>query len=208
LFFSAYFLYAAGVALARPIAPDLQKMIVALNLALIGWFVLMAWGDRFREDSYLGRVRDWYPVPLILLAYREMGWIALPHNSTAFEDYWIGLDRALLGGGLRAAIESLGPVLPNLLELAYLLVYAVPVVGLVVLYKEHARGRIDDYISILLFGTLTAYAMYPWFPSEPPRSVFPDADLPMMSLLRQVNLSIVGGYGIHTSVFPIVHSAA
>ena len=208
LFFSAYFLYLIVVVAFRPVAPEVKTLIITANIAVIGWFCLFAWAHRGKGFEILDHVRDWYPAPLILLAYREMGWIALPHTSTAFEDYWIGLDRALLDGGLRAAIEGLGPVGPNLLEMAYLMVYAVPVVGLVVLYKEGVRGRIDDYMSILLFGTLTAYAMYPWFPSEPPRSVFPDADLPVMSIIREWNLRIVGGYGIHTSVFPSGHSAA
>jgi membrane-associated phospholipid phosphatase len=210
LFFSAYFLYAAGVALARPIPPELQKMIVALNFALIGWFVLMAWGDRFREDSYLSRVRDWYPVPLILLAYREMGWMHLPQTSLAFENRWIGLDRDLLyGWGLKAGIESLGPVIPVVLELAYLLVYVVPILGVVLFYLAGRRHRLDDYYSVLLFGTLTAYALYPWFPSEPPRTAFPGMDLPAYDgVLRKLNLFLVGNYGIHTSVFPSGHAAA
>lgn len=208
LFFSAYFLYLIAVVAFRPVAPEIRTLVITLNIAVIAWFCLFAWAHAGKGFEILDHVRDWYPAPLILLAYREMGWIALPQNSTAFEDYWIGLDRALLDGGLRAAIESLGPVLPNLLEFSYLLVYAVPVVGLIILYKVSARGRIDDYMSILLFGTLTAYAMYPWFPSEPPRTVFPGADLPMMSVLRRFNLYIVGGYGIHTSVFPSGHSAA
>lgn len=208
LFFSAYFLYLIVVVLFRPVAADVRTLVITANIAVIGWFCLFAWAHAGKGFTILDHVRDWYPAPLILLAFREMGWIALPHSSTAFEDYWVGLDRTLLDGGFRAAIESLGPVLPNLLELSYLMVYAVPVVGLVILYKERARGRIDDYMSILLFGTLTAYAMYPWFPSEPPRTVFPYSDLPMMSMLRAFNLHIVGGYGIHTSVFPSGHSAA
>jgi membrane-associated phospholipid phosphatase len=77
-----------------------------------------------------------------------------------------------------------------------------------VFYHHRKRERLDDAYSILLFGTLTTYALYPFFPSEPPRSVFPTADLPMMSSLRLLNLWIVGGYGIHTSVFPSGHSAA
>jgi membrane-associated phospholipid phosphatase len=210
LFFSAYFLYAAGVALARPISADLGRGIVALNLALIAWFVLMAWADRYRVDSYLGRVRDWYPVPLILLAYREMGWMYLPQTSFAFEQRWIGLDREVLyGWGLKAAIESLGPVIPLVLEIAYLAVYVVPILGVAWFYAAGRRHRLDDFYSVLLFGTLTSYALYPWFPSEPPRTVFPGMDLPVYDgVLRKLNLFLVGNYGIHTSVFPSGHAAA
>lgn len=209
LFFSAFFLYSAAVALFRPVAPEVRTLVVTLNLALIAWFCLFAWAHEGRGFHTLDYVRDWYPVPLILLAFRQMGWMALPHASTAFEDYWIVWDRRLLHDwGLKAAIESLGPVLPNLLEFTYLLTYSVPVLMVTLIYVCHRRRRLDDGYSILLFGTLTAYALYPWFPSEPPRTVFPDADLPVMSLLRAWNLRIVGNYGIHTSVFPSGHSAA
>ncbi|HEY3441898.1 MAG TPA: phosphatase PAP2 family protein [Paludibaculum sp.] len=209
LFFSAYFLYVMAIAAARPIAPDVRMLIFTLNPALIMWFCLFSWAHKDRGFTLLDRVRDWYPVPLILLAFREMGWMALPHTSRAFEDYWIVWDRRLLHDwGLKAAIESLGPLLPNLLELSYLLVYVMPIVTVAVFYLYRARPRLDDAYSILLFGTLTAYAMYPFFPSEPPRSVYPLDDLPLLSSLRRLNLFFVGNYGIHTSVFPSGHSAA
>ncbi|MBI5281368.1 MAG: phosphatase PAP2 family protein [Candidatus Solibacter usitatus] len=209
LFFSAYFVYAAVVALFRPIPADLRVLIVYLNAALILWFCLFAWANKERGFHTLDYVRDWYPIPLILLAFREMGWMALPHASTAFEDYWVVWDRRLLHDwGLKSAIESLGPLLPNLLELSYLLVYVVPIVTVGVFYRCGARAKLDDAYSILLFGALTAYALYPFFPSEPPCTVFPQADLPLLSALRRLNLAIVGHYGIHTSVFPSGHSAA
>ena len=209
LFFSAYFLYAMGIAAFRPIAPEVRMLIFTLNPALIMWFCLFAWAHKDRGFTTLDRVRDWYPVPLILLAFREMGWMALPHTSRAFEDYWVVWDRRLLYDcGLKAAIESVGPLLPNLLELSYLLVYVMPIITVAAFYVYGARERLDDAYSILLFGTLTAYAMYPFFPSEPPRSVYPLADLPVLSSLRRLNLFFVGNYGIHTSVFPSGHSAA
>jgi hypothetical protein len=37
----------------------------------------------------LGVARDWLPLAVILLAYREMGWFALPHQ----------IDQIDLGGG-------------------------------------------------------------------------------------------------------------
>ena len=106
LFFSAYFLYLIAVVAFRPVAPEIRTLVITLNIAVIAWFCLFAWAHAGKGFEILDHVRDWYPIPLILLAYREMGWIALPHNSTAFEDYWIGLDRTLLDGGLRGAIES------------------------------------------------------------------------------------------------------
>jgi membrane-associated phospholipid phosphatase len=206
---SAYFLYVMAVALFRPIESGILTLILTLNTALILWFCLFAWANRERGFLMLDYVRDWYPLPLILLAFREMGWLALPHTSRDFENYWIIWDRKLLNDwGFRALIESVGTAIPNLLELSYLLVYVMPVLTVYVFYRFGARERLDDAYSILLLGTLTTYALYPYFPSEPPRSVFPHLDLPLDSHIRQLNLRILGDYGIHTSVFPSGHSAA
>ena len=209
LIFTAFFLYAMLIAALRPIAPEMKLLIFTLNPAVILWFCLFAWTQRHGNSVILDRVRDWYPVPLILLAFREMGWMALPHTSRAFENYWLVWDQRLLNEwGLKTFIESVGPLLPNLLELSYLLVYVMPIVTVAVFYLNGVRERLDDVYTILLVGTLSAYAMYPFFPSEPPRTVYPLTDLPMMSALRQLNLFFVGNYGIHTSVFPSGHSAA
>ena len=46
----------------------------------------------------------------------------------------------------------------------------------------------------------------PFFPSDPPRTLFAGSDLPsVLTPLRKFNLWIVNGYGIHSSVFPSAH---
>jgi membrane-associated phospholipid phosphatase len=209
LFLCFFLVYAMTLALLRDLDPLHRRLLLLLNPALIAWCFLLAWADRFRQPSYLGMVRDWFMIPMILLAYREMGWMALEFKPGRFEHYWVQWDRWLLYDlELKAGIEIFGPVLPNLLELSYLLVYAVPAIAVGWFYWCGARERLDDFLSVLLFSTLTAYALYPWFPSDPPRVVFPGADEPLSNLLRRFNLAIVGNYGIHTSVFPSGHSAA
>jgi membrane-associated phospholipid phosphatase len=209
LLFAAYFIYVSVVAAFRPVPPSTKYLIWGLNISLFFWMGIFAWANKDRGFRVLDYVRDWYPFPLILLAYREMGWLALPHKSTAFEDYWIRWDRWLFYDlHLKQAIEWIPP-LPSILELAYLLVYAVPCVLIVVFYTSHQRERLDDAYSVQILGTLMAYALYPYFPSEPPRAVFPGQDLPDLTApLRTLNLYLVGNYGIHTSVFPSGHSAA
>jgi membrane-associated phospholipid phosphatase len=59
---------------------------------------------------------------------------------------------------------------------------------------------------VYLAGTLGAYALFPYFPSEPPRTVFATVDLPhIITVVRRFNLWILGGYSIHSSVFPSAH---
>jgi membrane-associated phospholipid phosphatase len=116
-------------------------------------------------------------------------------------------DRVLLHQrGLQAAIESTGTLLPSLLEICYGVVYAAGPVALAALYFRRKRERADRFLSIYLIGTLLAYALFPYFPSEPPRTAFAGADLPrVLTVFRRFNLWVLGGYGIHSSVFPSAH---
>ena len=150
-------------------------------------------------------IRDLAPALFTLAAYREMNWFTPAKYDHHFELVWIVWDRRLLGDGwhLRALIESAGALFPNYFELCYALVYAIAPVSVALLFWAHKRDRINLFWMAYLAGTLGAYAMFPYFPSEPPRIAFAGHDLPhIITGLRRLNLWIVGGYGIHSSVFP------
>jgi membrane-associated phospholipid phosphatase len=151
--------------------------------------------------------RDWAPLPLMLAAYREMNWFTPALYDHRLERVWIVWDRWLLDAHhLRAIIESAGPLFPAFLEICYVLVYAVAPVSVVLILLNGRRAEIDRFWLAYLVGTLGAYALFPYFPSEPPRIAFAGADLPrLVTLARRVNLWILGGYGIHSSVFPSAH---
>ncbi len=123
------------------------------------------------------------------------------------EQRWIVWDRILLHDWhLRFIIESLGPVFPSLLELSYVLVYALPPVTMLIIYGLGLLKRADTMLTIYLLGMLLSYAQFPFWPSEPPRVVFPGQDMPSMQTpVRMFSMWIVEGYGIHTSVFPSAH---
>ncbi len=205
----AFFLYTTVLAVLLPLRAPIPAITIVMNAAVITGIAILSWGVSLRGSKFFVVLRDWYPLPMILLAYREMGWFAPREHTYVLEQAWVVWDRALLGRwGLRALIESLGPVLPSILEVAYSIVYAVPVFGVAILYLYRRRERCERFVFTFLLGTLAAYALFPYFPSEPPRTVFPGADLPSYeTFFRWFNLWLVGGYGIHTSVFPSAHVA-
>jgi membrane-associated phospholipid phosphatase len=151
--------------------------------------------------------RDLAPIFYTLAAYREMDWFTPAVHAHRLERTWIVWDRRLLDGAhLRAAIESTGALLPGFLELCYGLVYAVALVSLIAIFATRCRDRVNLFWLAYLVGTLGAYALFPYFPSEPPRTAFPGVDMPRVTTaIREFNLFIVGGYGIHSSVFPSAH---
>jgi membrane-associated phospholipid phosphatase len=74
------------------------------------------------------------------------------------------------------------------------------------LYLYRRRQRAAGFLSVFVLAVVGAYALFPYFPSEPPRTVFPGEDLPtFLTPFRSFNLWLLGGWGIHTSVFPSAH---
>jgi len=155
-------------------------------------------------------VRDWIPLVLTFTAFREMNWFTPSVRDYHLERSWIGWDRWLLDTAhLRAAIESLGPLIPSYLEICYLLVYVIALISSVILLTNHRRDQLNTFWLAFLAGTLSSYALFPYFPSDPPRVVFAGQDLPhIVTVFRRFNLAILGQYGIHSSVFPSAHVSA
>jgi membrane-associated phospholipid phosphatase len=136
-----------------------------------------------------------------------MDWFSTLPRNFQLELRWVEWDRALLyQDGLQRAIEALGRAGAVYLELCYLLVYAVAPFVVAILYVEDRRERVNGVLFLYLLGTLLSYALFPYLPSDPPRVAFGGTDLPhVTSAVRQLNLWLVGDYGIHSSVFPSAH---
>jgi membrane-associated phospholipid phosphatase len=201
---AAFFSWTTVLALSLDIASHMRTRALLANAAvLLAYIVLL----RVQQLEWVQTVRDWLPQALMILAYKQMGWFAPETHTSYFENQWIVWDRILLGDMHgRALIESLGPVLPSVLEFCYALVYAVPPITMLVIYAAGLRKRADTLLTIYLLGLFLCYAQFPFWPSEPPRAVFPGQDLPTVdTALRRFNLWLVGNYGIHTSVFPSAH---
>ena len=126
-----------------------------------------------RSESWF---RDLAPLLLTLAAFREMNWFTPAVHDHHLEQTWIVWDRLLLDHyALRASVESAGLLLPFFFELCYALVYAVAPVALWALLANGRRDRVNHFWLAYLAGTLGAYALFPYFPSEPPRTAFAGA---------------------------------
>jgi membrane-associated phospholipid phosphatase len=199
----AYFTYVAAIAPTfivhgetRWLAAAVAGIVAAILLGLTRYFSIL---------------RDWIPIACTLAAYREMNWFTPSVRDHHLERAWIVWDRWLLDTAhLRAAIEGLGALLPSCLEISYVLVYAIAPISLTILFLNSPRNLRRKRVNIFWFayiaGTLASYALFPYFPSDPPRTVFAGSDLPtIVTVFRRFNLAILGEYGIHSSVFPSAH---
>jgi membrane-associated phospholipid phosphatase len=203
-----FLVYAIALGTLLPVAPSVRYLVMLLNGTILAGYTVFIVLDRPKPTIVFSVVRDASSLAIIVLAYREMGWFAQPHLSHAFEESWVTWDRVVLQGGVRAVIESIGPVIPSILEIAYALVYALAPFAIVMLYVYRRREMVDDFLFIFAVGVLFCYAQFPFWPSDPPRVLFLGQDLPSYpTAFRRFNLWMLGNYGIHTSVFPSAHVA-
>lgn len=204
----AYFAYVAVLVNVQPIndARAADWGVAVFVIATILFASLNALETRTGKIVFAA-IRDWLALAFTIVAYREMDWFSPAQHTHVLENRWIVWDRYLLDHfGLRRFIEALGPLIPSVLELSYFVVYAVGPFALAGLYWTKKRDRAPHLLFLYELGTLLAYAFFPFFLSEPPRTAFPGMDMPTIhNWLRRANLGVVNGYGIHSSVFPSAH---
>jgi membrane-associated phospholipid phosphatase len=202
-----YFGYVALIVPLFPLDPQVKWLALAVLVLVAGLLAAIAFAESYGSQQLFSIARDWIPLALTLVAYREMDWFSPLARDYNLELHWLEWDRRLLyGAGLQRAVEWLGVLLPGHLEVCYLLVYAVGPISVAVLYAQRRRELVNQLLLVYLAGTLLVYALFPYFPSDPPRTLFSGADLPnVITPIRTFNLWIVRGYGIHSSVFPSAH---
>jgi membrane-associated phospholipid phosphatase len=202
-----YFGYVALITPLFPLGPQVKWLALAVFVLVAVLLAMLAAAETYGSPEIFSVARDWIPLALTLVAYREMDWFSPRVRNLDMELQWVQWDRRLLyGAGLQRAIESLGALVPAYLELCYLLVYAVGPLSVAILYGQRRRGLVNRLLLVYLTGTLLAYALLPYSPSDPPRTLFAGTDLPnVITPIRTFNLWIVRGYGIHSSVFPSAH---
>ncbi len=205
--FVAFFGYIVAIAPFFRDRPHLKYQPVIAFAGVFGFFSVFARCERAFGATSIEIIRDWLPFPLTLAAFREMELFVTSSYARAYESTWIQWDKLLLQNWhLRNAIESAGAAVPFYLELCYLLVYGVGAYCAAVLYVDGRRREVNRFWTIYLVGTLTAYALFPYFPSQPPRIAFPGIATPAITTwVRQLNLSILRHATIHSGVFPSAH---
>jgi hypothetical protein len=185
---------------------------------------LSEWGtlDNAPPSELLRTIRDWFPALVILLVYRESGMFYLPDPAHHLDYRFARLDTLILHNGwLLAALNHGAPWLQRYLEFSYTLCYPLVPLGVGALYAlrrwPDARPAedfnferaIDQFWTAVLLALCACYALWPFFPSTPPRVFFHDLPGPAVQpLFRKLNLWILGHYGIESSVFPSGHVAA
>ncbi len=174
-------------------------------LALVGLLiVILALAERNSGRPIFNHLRDWTPLAFTLVAFLEMDWFTPARYMLEREHLWLRQNQWLLTRfGMARAVEAFGVVGPAYLELCYLLVYATGTFCVLTLWLTHRRPAVDRWMVVYLSGTLLSYALFPFFPSVPPRTL---ADpVVIITWFRHANLWLLNSATIHSSVFPSAH---
>lgn len=203
----AFFGYIVAI---TPFFPDRPHLGYQPVIVLSSVFILLSILARNQAGSWsaaLLTLRDWLPIPLTFAAFREMELFVPVRYSHFYEHSWIRWDELVLQAWhLKSAIESMGRLIPFYLEWCYFLVYGVGAYCVGLLYLRGRRTRTNQFLTIYLLGTLGAYSLFPYFPSQPPRLAFPLVAPPAITTwIRQLNLWMLQHATIHSGVFPSAH---
>src|SRR5215469_16110400 len=93
----AFLLYTPALTFFVPTTPGLRARLASLNLVVIVSYAGLVCLGSVKPRVMLEVARDWLPLGMIVLAYREMGWFAKPHQAALLEWRWISWDRFVLG---------------------------------------------------------------------------------------------------------------
>lgn len=202
-----YFCYLAVLTLVLRdrVRADIRVLILAVAVAG-SIFLLRRAQSRWHAIGF-SVVRDWWTLALVLVAYRSLELFAPSHYSVSLEQAWLRYDVVLLETWhVRKLIESCGTFFSMYLETCYLLTSAAGCFALAILYAADKRDRANCFLLVYVLGTLLSYAIIPFFPSRPPRVVFPTIAAPdIMTSIRAYNLLVLSKAGIHTGVWPSAH---
>ena len=193
---AAFFVYVLAVA---PLIPRLARRsrLLAAGASAVG--LAIAGGAWVSPPVPL--LHDWLlPPALLLLAYWTSGLLfaaPMPRVEAALSavDRWLDID---------PAARSTPRWLAEILELAYVGVYPLVPVALIVYLASGDPPDPGRFWTVILVTDYVCFACLPWIQTRPPRALSPP---PWDTTFRRLNLELLGRTSIQANTFPSGHAA-
>jgi membrane-associated phospholipid phosphatase len=189
----------------------LRRRWIVTSLAVIAIMIveLGRLSASFLSPGHLSVLHDCLSVVLFLVPYWQTGEFFLQPNLK-MQNRLLAFDRWLLPG-IAAKSGTERTAIGFLLEVAYLFCYPLVPLGLLAMYIAGLREKIDGYWFVVLVSTYICYALTPFVPAFPPRSLVSDqASAPANNTNkgRIFNRWILKRGSIHAISFPSAHVAS
>lgn len=202
--------FAIVLALVSWICPlPAQRRWVATLLAAFALLAiaLARFSAHLLEPFPVSVLRDWLPAALMLVPYWQTGQFFTGPNEK-IQRWLVESDRRLLKSVAPMA-RILGGNARLSMEWAYMFCYPLVPLGLGVLYAAGLRHYTSTYWFIVLVPTYLCYAITPFVPALPPRSLTGKQDTGApKNKGRVMNLWILKYGSIHAISFPSAHVAS
>jgi membrane-associated phospholipid phosphatase len=125
---------------------------------------------RDQRQSTWSVTRFWYPLILIPMTYKELGYLIPLIHPRDFDRELAWIDQRILGVDPIIWLDRVNyPAITLLMQLAYLTYYLMPIVLGIVLWRAGRFGDFEFFLFVVLLGFYTSYLGYIAVPAIGPR---------------------------------------
>lgn len=202
--------FAIILALAAWIRPlPIRRRLVTTVLAVTAIVAIVAarTSAYFLAPTYVSAIRDWLTAALMLVPYWQTGQFFLGPNEN-IQTRLLALDQKWLPR-IASASGTSRTLIGQSLEIAYLFCYPLVPLGLATLYMAGLRSYVNIFWFVVLISTYVCYAITPFVPALPPRSIGKEQPSRSQSNRgRIINRWVLQHGSIHAISFPSAHVAS
>jgi len=144
--------------------------LVPINLAAGAGLVTLARKDAASNNAVLRFVHNWYPVPVIFLAFKEVYVIIQSLRLPDWDSTLIAIDRAIFHTDPTVWISQFAsPPLTEILQIAYVSYYFIMLTLGIEVFLAGDRHKFSYVLFAITYGFFLSYLGYIAFPAVGPR---------------------------------------
>jgi membrane-associated phospholipid phosphatase len=168
----AYLTIVAILVLATYDRVRLWWLLVPAHLLVISLIFWLARRDNIQESRLktFSVVRSWYPLILIPMTYKELGYLIPLIHTHDFDRELALIDQRILGVDPIIWLDRINhPAVTLIMQLSYLTYYLMPIVLGIVLWRAGRFADFEFFLFMVLLGFYTSYLGYIAVPAIGPR---------------------------------------
>ena len=149
--------------------------LLGVNLAITAAILGLGRAAASTKNRIVRLVRDFYPVPMIFVAFKEVHFVIQSMARTDFDAAFIAIDRWLFGADPTVWMgQFASPVLTEVLQVSYASYYVIMLILGIELYRLEPRGTFSTVVFTITYGFFLSYVGYILFPGVGPRFTLHD----------------------------------